>query len=247
MKSPYERRLDRARALIGQDPAAAELLGFYIELASLEKRIYDENNSSDFASLLPWIPELIDIVSRFAPPLAAFARENFTDDAARLDLLRARWEGDADQIDARPSFFATALLQPFASKLASRGQADSNWMEPVCPFCGSRAGLAILRGEGDGAKRSLLCSLCSTEWTFRRILCPNCGEENKANLPVYVPAGVEHVRVEACDRCKTYLKSIDLTKNGLAEPVVDEIATVPLNIWAEEHGYVKLVPNLMGM
>jgi FdhE protein len=55
------------------------------------------------------------------------------------------------------------------------------------------------------------------------------------------------VRVEACDTCKTYIKAVDLTKYGLAEPVVDEIVTVPLNIWAEEHGYVKLAPNLLGM
>jgi formate dehydrogenase maturation protein FdhE len=38
-----------------------------------------------------------------------------------------------------------------------------------------------------------------------------------------------------------------LTRNGLAVPVVDELATVPLNIWAEEHGYAKLQPNLLGM
>ena len=29
--------------------------------------------------------------------------------------------------------------------------------------------------------------------------------------------------------------------------MVDEIATVALNIWAEEHDYVKLETNLLGM
>jgi formate dehydrogenase maturation protein FdhE len=28
---------------------------------------------------------------------------------------------------------------------------------------------------------------------------------------------------------------------------VDEIATVSLNLWAEEHGYTKLQLNLLGM
>jgi len=28
---------------------------------------------------------------------------------------------------------------------------------------------------------------------------------------------------------------------------VDEIATLALNIWAEEHGYSKIVPNVVGM
>ena len=54
-------------------------------------------------------------------------------------------------------------------------------------------------------------------------------------------------KLEACDHCRTYIKSIDLTKNGLAVPVVDELASVPLDIWAEEHGYTKLQPNLLGM
>jgi len=53
--------------------------------------------------------------------------------------------------------------------------------------------------------------------------------------------------VEACDSCKTYIKSVDLTKNGHAEPVVDEIAAAALDFWAKEHGYEKIELNLMGM
>jgi len=105
----------------------------------------------------------------------------------------------------------------------------------------------VLRGEGDGAKRWLLCSLCSTEWPFLRVLCPNCGEREKDRLPVYTASDFAHARVEACDRCKTYVKSIDLTRDGHAVPVVDELATVALNIWAEDHGYTKLESNLLGL
>ena len=57
----------------------------------------------------------------------------------------------------------------------------------------------------------------------------------------------DNVRVEACDSCKGYIKSVDLTKNGRAVPVVDELATVALNIWAEEHGYAKIESNLLGL
>lgn len=230
-----------------EHPASSGLLIFYIELARLQKRIFEEMDSTELTALLHWFPELFYIVSKHAPSLADFAKENLTPESARLDLLTERWEGDVDQIDPRADFIAHAVLEPFASNLATRGQIDPQWTGAACPFCGARAGLAVLRGEGDGAKRSLICSLCATEWNFRRILCPHCGEEDKAKLPVYLAAEFEHVRVEACDTCKTYLKAIDLTKNGLAEPIVDEIATVPLNIWAEEHGYLKLAANLMGM
>jgi formate dehydrogenase maturation protein FdhE len=41
------------------------------------------------------------------------------------------------------------------------------------------------------------------------------------------------------------LKTVDLTKDGLAVPLVDEIAAIPLDLWAQEHGYTKLKTNLM--
>ncbi len=105
----------------------------------------------------------------------------------------------------------------------------------------------MLHGEGDGAKRWLLCAVCSTEWPFRRVLCWNCGEENKDKLPIYTAAEFPAVRVDACDNCHIYLKSIDLTTDGHAVPLVDEIAAVALDIWAEEHEYSKLETNLLGM
>jgi hypothetical protein len=89
----------------------------------------------------------------------------------------------------------------------------------------------VLRGEGEGGKRSLICSLCATEWDFSRLLCLNCGEETERKLPVYVAEEFPHVRVEACDTCRTYIKAVDLTRNGLAVPVVDELASVALNFW----------------
>ena len=106
--------------------------------------------------------------------------------------------------------------------------------------------MAVIRQEGDGGKRMLLCSLCHTEWEFRRILCPSCGEENHEKLPRYTAEGIPAVRVEACDTCKVYLKSVDLTVDGFAVPLVDEVATAPLDLWASDHGYHKLLPNVMG-
>jgi FdhE protein len=45
----------------------------------------------------------------------------------------------------------------------------------------------------------------------------------------------------------TYIKSVDLTRDGRAVPVVDELATVALNVWAEKQGYTKLESNLLGL
>ena len=50
--------------------------------------------------------------------------------------------------------------------------------------------------------------------------------------------------MEACDTCQCYLKAVDLTRDGNAVPEVDEIAALPLDMWAMEHGYRKIAPNL---
>jgi FdhE protein len=105
----------------------------------------------------------------------------------------------------------------------------------------------VLRPQGDGAARWLLCSFCLAEWEFRRIVCPACGEENDRSLPVYTASEFDYIRVDCCDTCKTYIKTVDLTKNGLAEPVVDEIAAAALDLWVQQHGYAKLQPNVVGM
>jgi formate dehydrogenase accessory protein FdhE len=153
-----------------------------------------------------------------------------------LARLRALAPSGDEQI------FQRILKQPFAEQHRKPAEGTGR----LCPSCGSKPVVGVLRGEGDGAKRGLICSFCALEWAYRRLICANCGEEDKEKLPVYTAAQIDHVRVEACDTCRFYLKSVDLTKDGFAIPVVDEIATVALNLWAEEHDYSKIETNVLG-
>lgn len=142
---------------------------------------------------------------------------------------------------------AWIFLQPYAEYLANQREPISVDGTPwTCPLCGGKPIVGVLRREGDGAKKSLICMLCAHEWTFRRVYCPACGEEREPQMAYYSAPEIAHVRVDVCDTCHTYLKSIDLTKLGLAVPVVDELATIPLDLWAREHGYEKLQINLLG-
>jgi FdhE protein len=153
-----------------------------------------------------------------------------------------------------PTLTPDGPLQAFCERVLSQAEAEQRahagtipaGVQPLCPFCGSKPVAAVLRTEGDGGKRFLLCSQCLTEWEFRRLLCPNCGEEDKERLPVYTAEEFPYVRIEACDTCHVYVKAIDLTKNGLAVPEVDELATPALDLWASERGYAKLQTNLFG-
>ena len=95
--------------------------------------------------------------------------------------------------------------------------------------------------------RRLVCALCATAWVFPRSVCPGCGTSGDEGLQFHVHDALPHVRVEACRTCHHYLKSVDLRVAGLAVPLVDDLATVELDLWAAEHGLEKIAPNVLGL
>ncbi len=250
MKSVWDQRIARAQDLARSSEPAAELLSLYVRLAALQKTIFEDvaaGRETDPAAMARYFPQLRDLVMGHGPPHAReFLRNHLQTSSEVEELLVAFWD-DPVTTDLFLRFFMLAMLQPFAESLAGRGQLPRDTVSRRCPFCGAPPVAAVLREEGEGGKRFLLCSLCAIEWEFRRVLCPNCGEENKDKLPVYTSDELDYVRIEACETCHTYLKAIDMTKNGLAVPVVDELASVSLNVWAEENGYTKAEPNLLGL
>lgn len=93
-------------------------------------------------------------------------------------LLESYWRGDldADHFQEGPAlfFFPKTFLQPYAERLVADDHQNSQpehgqWRvqeggRAVCPVCEHPPQLATLRPEGEGALRSLLCSLCATAW-----------------------------------------------------------------------------------
>jgi FdhE protein len=252
--SSWNIRINRAIELSQSQSPASELLQFYQQLARFQELVFEQLPSAedhDVSVLVPFIAGLISTVERHGSLALKAAAKSLahTSHEEVLDLLTCIWQHEPENIKFTPEYllFARALLQPYAEYLASRSSQSEEGSPPICPFCGSKPQVAVLRPEGDGGKRSLICSLCATEWTFRRVKCPNCGEEHKDKLPVFVADNIDYVRVDACDTCHSYIKSVDMTKNGRAVPVVDELATLSLNLWAQEKGYAKFEVNLLGM
>lgn len=250
----FDRRIARAGELAKQHPPVSQLLGFYQELTRFQKSVCEalaQSEDHSVKGLLSHVSALLAVVKNAGSPtlkqtareLADLNREEW------LELLYDAWDSGQPEQELLPeyAFFVHSLLQPQAEYVAQRTKTSTDATPPLCPFCNSKPQVGVLRPEGDGSKRSLICSLCSTEWNFRRVVCPSCGEQNKDLLPVYTASEFDYVRVEACDTCHTYLKCIDLSKNGNAVPVVDELASVSLNLWAQENKYSKLSPNLFGV
>jgi FdhE protein len=268
VSNEYDARIQRVDKLIADKAVASQLLSFYRRIASFQKHFLTQmvsgaeppeiqqfgalRESLDLTLLLPHFRNYLSLVEQNAPnALAAAAREVAAMPSdAWVTLLTSYWEvgGRFDQeIGAFAQFFPRAFLQPYAGLVAERMAVPPLLATThVCPLCEGRPFLGVLRIEGDGGKRFLVCSFCGHEWEFRRILCPTCGEVEEKKLPVYVAEQFPHVRVEACDTCKCFVRTIDLTKDGHAVPVVDDLAAIPLTLWAHEHGYGRLQPNLLG-
>jgi len=136
------------------------------------------------------------------------------------------------------SFIFSSALRPF---LRMQAQAlaplvdDGKWYRAYCPICGSEPDMAALE-RGHGGRR-LLCSRCDHEWTFRRLGCPFCGNEEPAQV-AYYPSDDELYRLSVCERCRRYLKTIDL--RGIAGErllAAERVLTADMDVAADRAGY----------
>ena len=265
----WDVRISRARELTPRYPSASEGLRFYEHIAQFQKSFYAELEAEcgtakeqrppgslrqelDLFTLLPRFSSFLSVIEKNAPaPLAQSAKACRTSGINLWQAMLIEFWGASEKqpnLDPAQSLLSWIFLQPYAEYLADYSLHPPLHSTPtLCPLCSSKPQVGVLRVEGDGGKRSLICALCCHEWEFRRIVCPACGEEDVHKLAVYSAQELAHVRVEACDTCHIYIKTVDLTKDGRAVPVVDEMATIPLNLWASDHGYTKLHANLLGI
>lgn len=250
----------RAQHLAANGGPAAPLLGFYGRLLTQQRIAYESFGSQgplgsidgDAGLVAQRGIALLQAVAEHGPgALAAEASallgcSRQTREQRLLDYWRTRSDRD---------FFSKALVQPYGQWLADTG-VEPNGGYPAtgdnrCPRCSGVPQLAILNATDsamdEGHNRQLQCATCLTIWPFRRVVCPSCGEDDEHKLGYYRSAELDHVRVDACESCGHYLKTIDLGRSGLAVPLVDEVAAAALDVWATEHGYQKIEINLVGL
>jgi formate dehydrogenase accessory protein FdhE len=262
MSTFWDKQIERADLLAGEASGSKELLRFYAQLLRAQKEIYEM-----FRGRTHWLPSgdletdvsvvqssmsgLLQRVARNGPEsLAAEAKALLdTESNTMAHELLNYWRSPSDT-----QFFAKSVLQPYArwlveTKTVPVGRELAGG-ERTCPFCGGRPQVSFLQsreGSAESGNRDLLCATCLSTWEFRRVVCANCGEERPAKLGYFHSPDFDHIRIEACDSCKHYIKGVDLTRFGLAAPLVDELYAAPLDLWARERGYTKIELNLVGL
>lgn len=251
-------RRDRAARLLRDAPHAEEILVFYVQLTEVQEWVAEslsvdgENRAiaSDEASPpvgLQRVPrdELLVLFDGFLQRIQAVGTDVIA--AKSRALLES---GPSDRfalLEGREGFHGRAFLEAVMTTLASTTSAGPPSGAPGrCHRCGSLPLVGVLQdAPGALGARTLLCSLCSSEWRVDRLLCAHCGETSSDGLRIHSAESVPWIRVDECRTCRRYLKSIDLRERGDAVPVVDEIATVELDVWAWERGLTKIQPNVL--
>lgn len=170
---------------------------------------------------------------------------------ADLEGMVSDWLADREQ-SAADRFLARSATSPVLEALPSiRSAAGRPGLdERHCPDCGALPQLSYFAPSPEAlvtGPRQLVCSHCAAAWIYPRLCCAGCGSTTADRLPIFADQErFASLRVDACEDCRRYLITVEGSKEVSAVPLVDEIAALPLDLYARERGFTKITPNLMG-
>lgn len=149
--------------------------------------------------------------------------------------VAANWENENDKIIASSIFWET--LAPFyrqCGNILYRTMGSLSWLWGFCPVCGSAPLIGKFRGE-DGLWL-VECSLCHTLWNLQRAMCPFC-DRSAGHLEYLFMEDEPGRRVQYCESCKTYLKTVDVRDDEREVLLpLEDIVTSELDAAASNEG-----------
>ena len=145
-------------------------------------------------------------------------------------------------------FIVHMIIQPsiHANVETLKDYIDFNkWQMGYCPICGSLPYMSELKENG---RRYLICSFCNFQWPGERLKCPFCENSDHNKLHYLYAEGQEAYRIDLCDKCNQYIKTVDSRKLDYEMcPELEDITTLHLDILASDRGYKKPLPSFWGI
>jgi len=255
--SVFIERKQRALELAERFPFVADPMRLMAALCEAQETPYRR------AAARPPTPgDLVAFVVRESLPAVMEATMSAGTELLRESVLLRFHDGDLETIvrdwtlghpiSETDAFLARSAVAPVLEAVPAIGTAlrGETTDERRCPACGGLPQLAVFTETGElllTGQRRLVCSRCATEWAYARMTCVSCRETEGVRMPILADeARLPHLRVDACDTCRSYLVTVDLRKEPRAIPIVDEIAALPIDLLATERGYTKISRNVMG-
>jgi Protein involved in formate dehydrogenase formation len=212
------------------------------------------------------LPKVVAATAEAGPrPLVESLMAAPVDDTVAAEQLMSAWLRGEDLVPVERFLARASLRGPLAAvDVGAACAADPAPRGDLrCPRCGGRPQLSFRADTGSNlvnGSRQLQCARCGHDWAFSGSTCASCGESRGGKRTVYAEqrdgpqvgraddgdARFPHLRIEACDTCRHYLIDVDLGHDPRAVPEVDELAALPLDLYATEQGLTKTTPNVMG-
>ena len=137
------------------------------------------------------------------------------------------------------------LSKPYFIALReSRSLDDRTWEDGRCPVCKAQPTVSWI---GDNGRRRVSCSYCGTTGYVDRTGCPVCQTVDSAKQNILVFEREEGFKINTCDLCRSYVKTIDAEIILRLTPDIADLVSLPLDIVVQEKGYARRSPNPVGM
>jgi FdhE protein len=163
------------------------------------------------------------------------------------------WIDDVTLVEPRVAFWLRVAAGPVIERGARDIVLPDDWTGSACPVCGGQPQASVIAEESGefmaGSPRSLVCGRCGSWWSFPRATCVGCGEEDPRSMESFLVEEQRRARVDTCATCLGYVKTFDLRERGGVEviPLVDDVATLTLDIWAQQRGFTRSATSLAGV
>jgi formate dehydrogenase accessory protein FdhE len=172
----------------------------------------------------------------------------------RAETIRS-WLADPNLVDPRLGFWVSVASQPVLELAAVdvRPPGPQQWTAAQCPVCGGVPQVAVIAEESGeflaGSPRSLICGRCASRWGFPRATCVACGEDDSRRISSWTAQMWPAIRIDSCDTCRAYIKTFDLRRPGGRDvvPLVDDVASATLDLWATDQGLQRSVRSMAGV
>ena len=159
------------------------------------------------------------------------------------DIIREWYEGvrgTSTSLEGEAAGLEPVLIQAMRPILTRAAEAImartdlSQWNSGACPLCGGEPDFAVITPAAD---RMLICSRCSARWRFHQFTCPFCMNQDRSRITSFASRDGQY-RLYACEVCERYIKAYDARRASRpVMPVVDSVATIPLDAAAMQKGY----------
>jgi FdhE protein len=126
----------------------------------------------------------------------------------------------------------------------ARNLSNLIWEAGRCPVCNAQPSLSWV---GEDGRRQISCSFCATVGHYNHMGCVICQNNDETKQNVLLFEGEEEFRINTCDVCKSYIKTVEAVLLSCTGCEVADLMSLPLDIVVQEKGFQRRSPNPIGM